>query len=173
VIGMLATSSARSCFGLRASLESERKGGEDMLVSEVMTKHPRYCSPGDDLRSVAQTMAGEDIGILPVAQDDKMIGMVTDRDIVVRGVAKNLDPSTAKVGDVMSDKVYYCFDTQTCSEVADNMSAIQVRRLPVVDKDKRLVGIVSLGDLASEGAPAKAKKALEGISQETPRTGTT
>jgi CBS domain-containing protein len=109
-------------------------------------------------------MASEDIGIVPVAENDKLIGMVTDRDIVVRGVASDIDPSQLKVTELMTDKVYYCFDDQNCSDVADNMAELQVRRLPVVDRDKNLVGIVSLGDLASQGAANKAKKALQGVS---------
>jgi CBS domain-containing protein len=135
-----------------------------MLVSEVMTQGCKYCSSSDSLAAAAKLMASQDIGVVPVAENDKLIGMVTDRDIVVRGVASDLDLGKLRVTELMTDKVYYCFDDQNCSDVADNMAELQVRRLPVVDREKNLVGIVSLGDLASQGAANKAKKALLGVS---------
>lgn len=137
-----------------------------MLVNEVMTKECKTCDSSDTVAKAAQLMAFDNIGLVPVAQDDKLIGVVTDRDIVIRGVSTGADLQNTPVKDVMSDKVYYCFDDQTVDDVAENMANMQIRRLPVVDREKRLVGIVSLGDLASRGAPAKAKKALEGVSEE-------
>ena len=82
--------------------------------------------------------------------------MLTDRDIVIRGVANGCDATTMTVGELMSDKLYYCYDDQDVEEVADNMGDMQVRRLPVVDRNKKLVGIVSLGDLATEGPRTNA-----------------
>lgn len=137
-----------------------------MLVNEVMTTECKTCASTDTVAKAAQLMAFEDIGVVPVAQDDQLIGVVTDRDIVVRGVSSGADLQNMPVKELMSNKVFYCFDDQTADEVAENMAQLQVRRLPVVNREKRLVGIVSLGDLASRGAPAKAKKALEGVSEE-------
>ena len=136
-----------------------------MLVKEVMTTGCTYCSSSDTLEQAARLMAQSDIGVVPVADNEKLIGMVTDRDIVVRGIAQGKQPQQTPVTDLMTDEVYYCFDDQTCDEAATSMSEMQVRRLPVVDRDKNLIGLVSLGDLASKGASAKAKKALTGVSK--------
>ena len=136
-----------------------------MEIRELMTKGCSYLAPNTSLAQAAQKMREDDIGSLPIGENDKLIGMVTDRDIVVRGIAEGKDASATSVSEVMSDNLYYCFDDQLADDVASNMSEMQVRRLPVVDREKRLVGIVTLGDLAAKGAPAKAKKALEGISQ--------
>ena len=135
-----------------------------MLVNEVMTRGCKYCSSSDNLVTAAKLMASEDIGVVPVAENEKLIGMVTDRDIAIRGVAADVDVAKANVSELMTDKVYYCYDDQSCSEAAANMADLQVRRLPVVDREKRLVGIVSIGDLASQGAANKAKQALQGVS---------
>jgi CBS domain-containing protein len=98
---------------------------------------------------------------MPVEDHDRLVGMVTDRDIVVRGVADGLDPQ-AKVRDVMTTDVKYCFEDEEVDDVARNMGDIQVRRLPVVNRDKRLVGIVSLADAARE-QPAAAGTGLKGV----------
>ncbi len=135
-----------------------------MLVNEVMTKGCKYCTSTDNLEAAAKLMESESIGAVPIAERDKLIGMVTDRDIVVRGVAKGIDTRQVNVTDMMTDALYYCFDDQTCDDVATNMADLQVRRLPVVTRDKQLVGMISLGDLASQGAANKAKKALQGVS---------
>lgn len=135
-----------------------------MLVREVMTPGCYYCSKTSDLATVAKAMASEDIGIVPVEENDRMIGMITDRDLVIRGIAMDKDPARTAAAEVMSDKVYYCFDDQSAEEAAQSMSEKQVRRLPVVNRDKRLVGMVSLGDLASQGAPSQAGSALLGVS---------
>lgn len=135
-----------------------------MLVKEVMTQGCKYCSSSDNLATSAKLMASEDIGVVPIAENDKLIGMVTDRDIAIRGVAADLDLAKANVAKLMTNKVYYCYDDQSCTEVAANMADLKVRRLPVVDREKRLVGIVSIGDLASQGAANKAKQALQGVS---------
>lgn len=137
-----------------------------MEIRDIMTEGCTTLAPGDTLKRAAEMMKSEDIGILPVAENDKLIGMISDRDIVIRAVADGR-AADSSIGEFMSDKVYYCFDDQTADDVAHNMAELQVRRLPVVNREKRLVGIVSLGDLAAKGAPAKAKKALEGVSQNT------
>jgi len=120
-----------------------------MKVSECMRRNVRIVAPDDTLQNAARTMADIDAGILPVGEDDRMIGMITDRDIAIRGVALGRSPD-AKVREIMSDEVRYCFEDDDADDVLDNMAAIQVRRLPVVSRDKRLVGIVSIADLAGK-----------------------
>ena len=120
-----------------------------MQVRECMTREVRVISPEDTIERAAQLMGQIDAGVLPVSENDRLVGMITDRDIAIRGVAEGCGPS-ARVRDVMSREVKYCFDDSETDEVLDNMAEIQVRRMPVVDHDKRLVGIVSIGDLAKE-----------------------
>ena len=136
-----------------------------MKVSEAMTRDVRVAAPDDSIREAAQLMVQLDAGVLPVAEGDRLIGMITDRDITVRAVAAGRGPETL-VRDVMSAEVKYAFDDQPVEEIARNMADIQVRRLPVVNRDKRLVGILSLGDLAGHTLAAeKAGEALRGISR--------
>lgn len=118
-----------------------------MKVSEAMTADVRVASPEDTLEQAAQQMAELDAGVLPVGEEGKLVGMLTDRDIAVRGVARGKGPQTA-IREVMTQDVKYCFDDDDLDDVTRNMGDLQVRRLPVVDHDKRLVGIVSLGDIA-------------------------
>lgn len=138
-----------------------------MKIADVMTTNVEVIGPGAKLPEMARRMRDEDIGILPVADDDHLLGVVTDRDIVTRGLADGRDPNSLAARDVMSDGVLYCFADQSTSEVLDNLADVHVRRLPVVDRDKRLVGIVSLGDLAAAGPLTKAGKALREIRQAT------
>jgi len=120
-----------------------------MQINQCMTREVRVVSPDDTIERAAQIMAQIDAGVLPVAAGERLVGMITDRDIAVRGVAEGCSPS-ARVRDIMSQEVKYCYDDAETEEVLDNMAEIQVRRMPVVDHDKRLVGIVSIGDLAKE-----------------------
>ena len=120
-----------------------------MRVSEAMTREVRIASPGQSIRDVAKIMADIDAGAVPVGENDRLVGMITDRDIAIRAVAEGKGPDTP-VREVMSTEVKYVFDDEDLEHVAKNMGDIQVRRLPVVNRDKRLVGIVSLGDLAIE-----------------------
>jgi CBS domain-containing protein len=135
-----------------------------MKVSECMTRNVVIASPGDTLRDAARKMSECDAGSLPVGEGDRLVGMITDRDIALRAVAKNLGPDTP-VRDVMSHEVLYCFDDEDIAHVADNMGEQQIRRLPVVNRDKRLVGIISLGDLARGAPAAKTGKAVAEISK--------
>jgi CBS domain-containing protein len=135
-----------------------------MKVSEAMTRDVRVASPEETVQKAAQTMADLDAGILPVGEEDHLIGMITDRDIAIRGIAKGKGPD-AKVRDVMTAEVKYCFDDQEIEEVTRNMADIQVRRLPVLNRDKRLVGILSLGDIAISHDSKDAGEALQGISR--------
>jgi CBS domain-containing protein len=134
-----------------------------MKVSDVMTRDVHLANPKQTLREAARMMSEQEIGALPVGEGDRLVGMITDRDIVIRGVAAGKGPS-AKVGDIMSDKVMYCFDDEDTDNVCQNMAEIQMRRLPVVNREKRLVGILALPDLATTG-DGGAAAALEGISQ--------
>ena len=136
-----------------------------MKVSDCMTRDVRVAAPTQSLREAAALMAELDVGILPVGDNDRLVGMITDRDIAVRGVARGLGPD-ATVQEVMTDTVKYCFADQSIEEVSRNMGDIQVRRLPVVDREKRLVGIISLSDIANgEGATDEAGEALRDIAQ--------
>jgi CBS domain-containing protein len=109
-------------------------------------------------------MRADNIGALPVGENDRLIGMVTDRDIVVRAVAENLSPGNTSARHVMSEHVYWCFDDADVEKAAEIMAEHQVRRLPVINHDKRLVGIVTLADLGRLAEDA-AGKAFEGISE--------
>ena len=118
-------------------------------IAEVMTTDVEVVRPEETLRDAARAMADLDVGSLPVCDGRRMIGMVTDRDITIRGVAEGKGPD-ASVRDVMTDDVVWCTDTDSVDEVLQQMSDAQVRRIPVVDKDRQLVGIVALGDIALE-----------------------
>jgi CBS domain-containing protein len=135
-----------------------------MLVREIMTREVRVASPGDNLQSAAQLMEKYDFGALPVGENDRLVGMLSDRDITIRAVARGLSPDRCKVADVMSTDVRYVFDDDSVEDAARSMSELQVRRLPVLSREKRLVGIVSLGDLAVN-EPEPAGDALRSISQ--------
>ena len=135
-----------------------------MRVSEAMTRDVQICTPGATIRDVARKMAETDAGAIPVGENDRLIGMITDRDIAIRAVAQGKGPDTS-VRDVMSLDVKYCYDDEDLEHVAENMGDIRVRRLPVVNRDKRLVGILSLGDLARREHGAATGQAVTGISQ--------
>lgn len=135
-----------------------------MKIREAMTHDVALASPEQTLADAARMMAERDTGALPVGEDDRLVGMITDRDIVIRGVAKELGPETP-IREVMSREVLYCFQDEDVEHVAANMGEQQVRRLPVLDREKRLVGIVSLGDLASCSKPKTSGQAIAAISR--------
>jgi CBS domain-containing protein len=135
-----------------------------MRVGEIMTRDVLMANPGQRLREVAAEMEKHDVGILPVADNDRLVGMVTDRDIAVRGISHGLGPE-ATVRDVMSAEVKYCFEDDDIDDLAQNMADEQIRRLPVLNDEKRLVGIISLGDLAVSRDGNASEVALCGISQ--------
>lgn len=121
-------------------------------IKDVMSTNFKYMAPDSPISQVAQQMSDLDCGFMPLAENDKMVGMITDRDITIRAVAQGKNPQETKARDIMSPKTYYCYDDQDIEEVCNNMGEIQVRRLPVVNRDKRLVGIVSMGDLAQQAS---------------------
>lgn len=134
-----------------------------------MTKNVNVIEPACSLREAAEKMRDGDFGILPIAENDRLIGMITDRDIVVRAVAEGKDPRQVTVRDVMSKEVLYCFEDQTLEEVAQNLGENRIRRLAVLSREKRLVGILSLGDLAqSKADPYQVEEALSHISRAKP-----
>ena len=136
-----------------------------MQVREAMTRDVCVASPNQSIRDAAQLMARIDAGVLPVGENDRLVGMITDRDIAVRAVAEGKDCNTP-VRDVMSsEQVMYCFEDDDIEDVAKNMGDVRVRRLPVVNHDKRLVGIISIGDVAQTVKRA-AGEAIRGVSRE-------
>ena len=135
-----------------------------MKVSEIMTRDICLASPSQTLRETAAEMEKRDIGVLPVGDNDRLVGMITDRDIAVRGISHGLGPE-APVRDVMSAEVKYCFEDDDIDDLAQNMASEQIRRLPVFNDEKRLVGIISLGDLATCRGGRATGVALSGISQ--------
>jgi len=134
-----------------------------MNVSEVMTQEVYIASPEETVQSAAQTMADLDTGVLPVGDEDRLIGVLTDRDITTRLVAEGRDATTTAVRDIMSPQVCYCFEDEDVEDAAVKMSEWQLRRLPVLNRDQRLVGILSVGDLARETTPEISGGALSGI----------
>lgn len=134
-----------------------------MKISECMTTDVRMVTADDSIQSAAWIMGEIDAGILPVSEDDRLVGFVTDRDIVVRGVANGCTYETP-VSDVMTREVRYCFEDEDVEDVLDNMADIQLRRLPVLDRDKRLVGIVSISDIAVDES-RQAGRALTDITR--------
>ena len=119
-----------------------------MIVKECMTKAVELGTPEMTLHEAAKKMRDGDIGVLPIQKNDRLVGMLTDRDIAIRCVAEGRDYKNINVAEVMTERVLYCFEDQTLDEVAKNLGENQVRRLPVVNREKRLVGILSLCDLA-------------------------
>jgi CBS domain-containing protein len=130
-----------------------------MQIKEVMSRNVVLASPRESLSEVAQMMAEKDIGFMPVGEGDKIVGMVTDRDMVVRGFAAGRGPDTP-VSEVMTRDVKYCFDDEDIDHVVMNMGDNQVRRLPVMNRQKRLVGIVTLADAALEHDPVVVGEAF-------------
>ena len=135
-----------------------------MKVGEVMTRNVRLASPDDTVRQAARVMAELDTGVLPVGEGDRLVGMVTDRDIAVRGVAEGKGPD-APVREVMTPGVKYCFEDEDLDTAVQTMGDNKVRRLPVMSREKRLVGIVSLGDVTLYGDSAQADAAVSAVSE--------
>lgn len=135
-----------------------------MKVDQAMSRDVKVARPQQPLRDVAKIMADEDIGSMPVGDNDQLVGMITDRDIAVRAVAQGLGPDTL-VSKIMSTDVKYCFDDEDVEAVAQNLGEVQLHRLPVVNREKRLVGILALADLANKDQDGAVATALEGISR--------
>jgi CBS domain-containing protein len=135
-----------------------------MQVSEVMSGDVSIANPQQTIREAAQMMADIDAGAIPVGENDRLVGMITDRDIAVRAVAAGKGPDTP-IREIMTTEVKYCFEGDDIDDVAHNMADIKLRRLPVLNAKKRLVGIISLADIALAEGPDPAGQALCGISE--------
>jgi CBS domain-containing protein len=135
-----------------------------MKIRDIMTRDVEKVTPDQSIKDAAKLMAEADCGSILVHEGDRLIGVLTDRDITLRAVADGLSPDTA-VSDIMSDGILYCFDDEDIQQVAENMADISVRRLPVVDRQKRLVGIVSLGNFASCANINAGSTLLRGVAQ--------
>jgi CBS domain-containing protein len=135
-----------------------------MKVSEAMSREVHIANPQQRIKEAAKTMAEIDAGSLPVGENDRLVGMITDRDIAVRAIAEGKGPETP-VSEVMTTDVKYCFEDEDLVHVSKNMAEQQVRRLPVVNRDKRLVGILALSDIAAKEGSRVTGRAIEGISR--------
>ena len=135
-----------------------------MKVREVMTSDVQLASPNDTIQTVAQQMAQLDVGVMPIGEGRRLQGMVTDRDIAVRGVAQGISPDTP-ISQVMTGNLEYVMADDDLDRAADKMADHQIRRLPVVDSNNELVGIISLGDLAQEHKAKVIGRTLEEISE--------
>lgn len=137
-----------------------------MQVQEIMTPYVEVIHPDATLKEAAEKMSRLEVGPLPVCDGERLVGMLTDRDITIRATAYGSDPNTTKVRDAMTSEVVYCFADQEVQIAAQMMEMRQIRRVPVLDRDKRLVGIVSLGDVSVETQDQElAAKTLEGVSE--------
>jgi len=137
-----------------------------MQVRDVMTRNVECASPDDSIQAAARKMRDLGVGPLPVCEDDRLVGMVTDRDITLRGTAEGRDPKLANVRQVMTPELAFCYEDQDVRDAADAMAAKQIRRLVVLNRDERLVGIVSLGDLAVDAHDNKqAGQVLQAVSE--------
>ena len=142
---------------------------ETRHVRDVMTPNPECVSEKDSIRDVARIMKEQDTGVVPVVDGKKIIGLITDRDIVVRGIAEGRELSTVKVNEIMSKSVRSVKEDTPLTEVLDLMSSAEIRRVPVVNSNNELVGIVSLGDIATNSnQDGRVGKAVENISEAPP-----
>jgi len=140
-----------------------------MQVNELMSKKVEWISPTTTLAEAAQKMRDLDIGCLPVGENDRLIGMVTDRDIVCRGFADGEDIAKAPVRNVMSSGITYCFDDQGIDEAAHLMEEKRYRRLPVLNRQKRMVGILSMGDISQHASGKLSAEVLKAVTKHTRR----
>lgn len=154
----------RSRQGNGHQKDAQEQQHEDR-VADAMTRQVRIASPDDTVQQVARMMREEDTGVLPVGEHDRLVGMVTDRDLAVRLVADGRDPANTKVRDVMTPDVTYVFEDERLHDAAQAMARQQVRRVPVLNRQKRLVGVLSLGDLTQSGASGLADMALHGAAR--------
>jgi CBS domain-containing protein len=134
-------------------------------ISQVMTRDPRALAPSDSVRRAAQLMEELGVGALPVCEGERLVGIVTDRDIAVRGVAQGLAGPDAILSEIMTREIKWCLENAPIDDVLDTMSTYQIRRMPVVDRQHHLVGIVSLGDLATKVGDGHVARSLSEISE--------
>lgn len=135
-----------------------------MKVEKMMHKGVEWVSPNTSIAALAKKMQQFDIGAIPVGENDRLIGMVTDRDIVIRGVANGKDPSKLTARDVMTKGVTYCRDNEEVDEAVRIMESERIRRLPVIDANKRMVGMISLGDMSHAASKKIAAEVTRAVS---------
>lgn len=136
-------------------------------ISEIMTRDVTVISPDDNVMQAAKLMRDQNIGAIPVCTGKRIVGMITDRDITTRAVAEGISATDAKVSDIMTDQILWCFEDQTTGEVLQQMGDQQIRRIPVISRNMELIGVVSLGDLATRTSE-HTDSALEDISSQMP-----
>lgn len=154
--GSAGTVKSASAEGMRSPVSGKTK------VSEFMTRDVRVADPSQTIREAAAMMAKADVGSLPVGENDRLVGMITDRDIVLRAVAEGRNPDTS-VREVMTERIRYCHDDDSVHDVARNMAELGVRRLPVINRDKRLVGIVALSNITHSGDAEATGELLDSV----------
>ena len=141
-----------------------------MQLNRIMTEYVEVIAPERSIQEAAEQMRSLDVGVLPVCNgDDRLVGIVTDRDLAVRALADGRDPKSTTVEEIMTRKTIYCFEDQDVEEAERVMEKNQIRRLPVLDHDNRIVGIVSLGDLAIRDDEKRAGVTLERVSEHSRR----
>ena len=140
-----------------------------MQINRIMTEYVEVITLEKSIQEAARQMRSLDVGVLPVCNGDRLVGMLTDRDVTIRVVADGRDPKTTTVEEAMTRQVVYCFEDQDIEEAERVMEKHQIRRLPVLDRDKRIVGIVSLGDLAVKNDENRAGVTLERVSEHSQR----
>lgn len=137
-----------------------------MLAKEVMSQHPEFLPPSATLKQAADQMRSHDYGFLPIGENDRLVGALTDRDIAVFAVARGWDPNKKTVSEIMHKGIYYCFESDPLEKVIAQMEQLKVRRLIVLNKQKRMTGIISMGDIANKCKDAKLCKELtQAVSQ--------
>ncbi|MBL1258241.1 MULTISPECIES: CBS domain-containing protein [Methylocystis] len=135
-----------------------------MKVKDVMHQGVEWVSPDTPVAEVAKKMREHDVGAIPVGENDRLVGMVTDRDITIRAVAEDKDISKLSVREVMTSGIIYCRDTEDVGDAIRIMESKQIRRLPVIDENKRMVGIVALGDISHGGSRDLAAEVMKAVS---------
>lgn len=136
-----------------------------MKVKEIMSKKTKLIHPHAHVSDAAKLMREKDIGMIPVGEGDHLEGVITDRDIVIRALANGKDLESVTIQEIMTPNCHYCFEEDTIEDASKHMSNEQIRRLAVLDNDKHVVGILSLGDVATKGSDQEAAKALHRISE--------
>lgn len=136
-------------------------------IKDIMTTHVDIIDPQTSIAEAARKMRDDDVGSLPVGEDDRLIGMITDRDICCRAVAENKAPADCTVREAMSERIAWIYEDAGADEAARQMAENQIRRLAVLNRDKRLVGVISMGDLSRHGLDDDEKIAMRGIAKET------
>jgi CBS domain-containing protein len=135
-------------------------------LKDIMTKDVQVIHPDETLQAAAQKMRDHDIGFLPVCEGDRLVGVVTDRDLALRGIAAGVNSKAMLGRDLMTSPIIYCFDDQDVDEAAKLMEEHQIRRVAVLSRDeKRLVGVVSLGDIANKSTKEMSAEVLQSVSE--------